>query len=61
MAAWNMNCVHAPKDEMALHCRKENEGKIAARKTDSRDRVVRKGFFGCARHCRFFESKNRGK
>jgi len=54
---WNMGCEHAPNKETAIHCKKENEGKISASKAEYRGRAVGKGRFGCARHCRFFTPK----
>ena len=51
---WNMACKHAPANSLALHCRKQNEGK----KSDKSGRGVGKGYYGCASRCRFLEEND---
>jgi len=40
--------VYAPTDKFAKHCKKSNEG------SPDKPAKANKGYFGCARKCRFF-------
>ncbi len=56
MTGWDLSCAYAPFDPSSKHCRKENEGPKAARRANIRGSVG-KGYFGCAKNCRFYKAR----
>jgi hypothetical protein len=55
-AGWR-NCKHAPADKASKHCSQINQGDRSTDKQKDGKKIVGKGYFGCARKCRFFEAK----
>jgi hypothetical protein len=49
---WKMDCKFAPYKETAKHCKKAN---------NTEKPKANKGYFGCAKHCRFYEPEKKAK
>jgi hypothetical protein len=58
---WRKNCKYAPTKNGAKHCLKDNEGNERENKKSkvaNKGTGTNKGFFGCAKRCKFFEVRN---
>jgi len=60
MGNWRMNCKYAPLKIGTKHCLKDNEGNCKDKKKSKlakKELGTNKGYFGCAKGCRYFEEK----